>query len=145
MFRSDRRWFSFAALGLLVVAIFHLLGHFAPAPADPAAAALDAALRGYVYPFGLFGRSPSAHDVLQSLSLFMALALIGWGVGHLVIAATDGPGARVVRRVALVSAIVLAPIVLVFYVYPVAPPFFCLLVVEILFLLALRPRRAAEA
>jgi hypothetical protein len=145
MFRPDRRLFSIASIGLIVVALLHGIGQFAPAPADPALATVLDAMRDYRFDFRLFAMKPTFHDIHDSLSLFMSLALLGWGAQNLLIARTDGPEARVVRAAARASALTFGAVVAMFLVLRIAPPFVTLLVVEILFVLAVFRLRKAGA
>src|SRR5262245_8320366 len=104
MFRSDRRLFSIASIGLIVVAVLHGIGHFTPSP-DPGLDALIQRMEESHFDFRLFGMAPPFRAIVDSLSLFMTIALLGWGAQNLLIARTDGPDARVVRVAARASAL----------------------------------------
>ena len=144
MFRPDRRWFSIASIGLILVAAIHALGHFTPPPDDPALASLGQAMRDYRFDFRILGMKPAFHDIHDSLSLFMSVALAGWGVQNLAIAKVDGVVGRSVRAATIVSAVVFAAVLGLFLTYRIAPPFVTLFAVEVLFIVALlRLGRAA--
>lgn len=146
MFRSDRRLFSIASIGLIVVGAIHGAGMFTPPPADPALHALLQAMEDYRFDFVLLGMKPPFLSIYDSLNAFMAIALAGWGAQNLAIAKADGAEGRVVRRTARISALTLGIVVAMFYSYGIVPPFVTLLVVEFLFVFAvIRLRKAAAA
>jgi cation transport ATPase len=145
MFRPDRRWFSIASIGLVVVAAIHGLGHWTPPPDDPRLASLVQAMREYRFDFRIFGMKPAFHDIHDSLGLFLSIALAGWGVQNLAIASVDGVVGRSVRAATIVSAVTLAAVLGLFLTFRNAPPFVMLFAVEVLFIVALlRLGRAAE-
>ena len=143
MFGPDRRLFSIASIGLIVVAVLHGIGHFTPSP-DPGFDTLLRHLDEYQFDFRLFGMKPAYRAIVDSLSLFMTISLLGWGAQNLLVAGADGPEGRVVRAAARASALTLAAVVAMFFALRIAPPFLTLLVVEFLFVFSvIRLRKAA--
>jgi hypothetical protein len=140
MFATGRRAFSIGCISLIAVAGLHTLGHFAPPSQDPASLALDAALKGYTFAMPLM--SPTAFAVLQSLSLTMTVTFLALGAVGLVAARSSAAAA--VRRLAVVYALAVAGLVVVYGVYRVGPPFMTLLPVLAAFVIALRTPRAAS-
>jgi hypothetical protein len=132
------RWFRAGAVGLMVVAVLHTVGHFGAPPKDPGAVALQFAMDSYRY--DIFGMHPSAGDITRSLSLAISIFLAFVGVLDLVAAASLAHDARALRRLAWVNVVGAGALVLLFACYRILPPIVMLAVVCALFLVCvLRP------
>ena len=140
VFATGRRAFSIGCLAMIVVACLHTIGHFAPPPQDAASLALDAALKGTTVEMPLL--STTAFAVLQSLSLTMTVTFLALGGAGLV--AARSCAADAVRRLAVVYALAVAALVVVYGVYRIAPPFTTLALVLVAFVIAALPPRVAR-
>lgn len=136
IFKRGNRLFAAGSIGLIVVALLHGIGNFAPPPPDPALNAVADAMRGYHIDLGL-GMRPSFMDIHTSLSLTMSIMLLFVGVQNLVTLRVAGDVAKLVRCLSLVNSIFVGALVVVFAVYRIPPPLVTLGVVEVLFLLSL--------
>ena len=135
MFRSGRRMFSAASIALIVVAVLHSIGSFAPGPVDPALEAIVAEMKAFRLPLGL-GMEPSMFDIQQSLALTMGVMLLWLGLQNLMAARMD-PTGSFVRLLNVFSMLGVAALVAIYAFYRIPPPFISLAVVELLFVLAL--------
>ena len=132
------RWFRAGAIGLMVVAVLHTVGHFGGPPPDAGAIALQSAMDAYH--FDIFGMHPSAGDITKSLSLTMSIFLLFVGVLDLVAAASLSHDARALRRLAWVNVVGVGALAFLFACYRIPPPCVTLAVVCGLFLVCvLRP------
>jgi hypothetical protein len=129
------RWIRAGAIGLLVVAVLHAVGHFSGGPADPAVAALEKSMRDYR--FEIMGMHPSMHDIAQSLSLTMTVMLLFAGTIDLALFGAITTNPRAMRRLALINALGVAVLVGLFAYYRIPPPCVTLAVVGILFTIGL--------
>jgi hypothetical protein len=135
MFRSGRRLFSTASIALIVVAILHSIGSFAPGPVDPALESLVSEMKAFRLPLGL-GMRPSMFDIHQSLALTMSVMLLWLGLQNLTAARSD-PTGSFVRLLNVFSVLGVGALVALYAFYRIPPPFISLAVVELLFVLAL--------
>ena len=140
IFKSGNRLFAAGSVGLIIVALLHGIGNFAPPPADPALNAVIDAMRGYHFDLGL-GMRPSLMDIDTSLSITMSIMLLFVGIQNLVTLRVAGDSAKLTRSLCLVNAIFAGALVVLYAVYRIPPPLVTLGVVEVLFLLALIPPR----
>lgn len=142
MLRSGRWPLVVASVGLLLVAAAHTLGHLQPPPQDGPQAELIAAMDALRLDGLGLGWRPSVHEVFDSLSLTMTIALIWLGALGLVVAKLDR-AACLLRPFALLAAAGNGALVVLFWQQRIAPPFVTLAVVELFFVLAAwRPGRA---
>ncbi|HYV05162.1 MAG TPA: hypothetical protein VFB82_11275 [Blastocatellia bacterium] len=136
IFKRGNKLFAAGSIGLIIVALLHGLGNFAPPPADPALNAVVDAMRGYHFDLGL-GMRPSLMDIDTSLSITMSIMLLFVGIQNLVTLRVAGDAGSLVRSLILVNSIFVGAMVMLFAVCRIPPPLVTLGVVEILFLLAL--------
>ena len=130
MSRSGRRLFLAAAIGQLIVAGLHTIGHFQPMPDQPDAQAALAAMRGFSVDLGL-GMRPNLEDVQLSLSLTMTVLLLGAAVQNLLVwRAAD---AALLPAFALINTVLSAGLAVIYGYYQIPPPLICLGVVALLF------------
>ena len=142
MFRSGRRLFSAASIGLIVVALLHSIGSFAPGPVPPELERVVSEMRASRLPLG-FGMQPSMFDIQQSLALTMSVTLLWLGAQNLTSARHD-PTGSLVRRLNVISALGVGALIAIYAFYRVPPPLITLAIVEVLFVLALvTSRRSA--
>ncbi len=134
MFRRGRRLFSSASIVLLLMAVVHTIGHFAPRGRPAGEKLVDAAMSAYHVDMGL-GMNPSVLDMLQALSLTMPITLTVWALGNLLVAATDQTG-RCVKLLAWLSAAASALLIVLYAYYQIPPPLTFVVVAGILFLAA---------
>ena len=135
MFRSGRRMFSAASIALIVVAILHSIGSFAPGPVNPALEGIVAEMKAFRLPLGL-GMQPSMFDIQQSLALTMGIMLLWLGLQNLAVARRD-PTGSFIRLLNVFSVLGVGALVAVYAFYRIPPPLITLSVVELLFVLAL--------
>ena len=133
MFRSGRRLFSIASILLILTAVAHTLGHFSPEPTTPEFTNLKSTMQAYQ--IDMMGMKPSAHGILQSLSLTLTIMLLMLGLQNLLVAMVDESG-KMIRRFALVNIIGVAALVAIYWYYRIPPPLVSFVIVEIVFLLA---------
>jgi hypothetical protein len=135
----SRVWFRAGAIGLLVVAGLHTMGHFSGGPDGPAGIALEAAMKAHHVE--IMGMRPSTFGITQSLSLAMSILLLLAGAVDLsVLSAGDS---LLLRRLAMLNVAGVAALVAVFAAYRISPPLVSLALVDGLFLMSLlrSPRR----
>ena len=135
MFRRGFRLFSSASILLILVALMHQFGHVGPPPDDPARDRAMEAMEAYRLPLPL-GMRPSLRSVMAALSVTMTVTFIALAIQNLAAAAADSPDRRIVRRLALVSALTVGVLVAVFAHYRISPPLVLMSIVGALFLLA---------
>lgn len=140
IFARGHRLCAAGCAGLIVVAAAHTSGHFSPLPPGSELAAVRAAMASARLPLGL-GMEPSMLDIASSLSLTMAILLLALGTTGLVLLRAAGDHPLVPRRIAQCGALFVGALVALFAYHRVPPPLVTLAAVELLFLLALLPRR----
>ena len=136
MFRKGTRLLSIAAVILVLEAVLHTMGSFAPPPDDATLLALIESMRGVRLPVGL-GMEPSIFDIQRALALALtALFLLMAAVGIALPAAA--PGSRRVYRTT-VALLLAANVVLLalWWSYRIAPPLLFQTVLSLLLLAAL--------
>ena len=133
MFRSGRRLFSIASILLILTAVAHTLGHFSPESTTPEFTNLKSTMQAYQ--IDMMGMKPSAHGILQSLSLTLTIMLLMLGLQNLLVAMVDESG-KMIRRFALVNIIGVAALVALYWYYRIPPPLVSFVIVEIVLLLA---------
>lgn len=137
IFKPGNRLFATASILMIVVAMLHTIGHFAPAPADDTALhTVMAAMRGYQLDMGL-GMKPSMMDIFESLSLTMAITVVFFGIQNLVTLAIAGENFKLVRRLTVLSILWVGGLIMLYTIYRVLPPLFSFIVVEIVLVLSL--------
>lgn len=134
MFRKGHRLFSIASIGLIIVAILHLVGHLSPLPDDLVMIALLTAMQGYRFDMGL--GNPSMRDIFDSLGIAMSIMLIWTGLINLLIARYTGLRDKLMRRVCTLNLVGVAVLVILFGAYQVWLPAIGLGIVEVLFFVA---------
>jgi hypothetical protein len=149
IFKPGNRLFAAGSIGIVLVALLHTLGHFAPPPKDDAALeGVMAAMRNYQFDLGL-NMKPNMMDIFESLSLTMSVTVIFLGVQNLAALASAGDNLKLVRRLNWLSLIGIGALVVLYAVYRVLPPLFSFAVVEIILIFALllphKQRRGGKA
>ncbi len=146
IFRRDRLFLIIASLVLLLEAVAHTFGAFAPLPDEPAVRELVASMRELRTPLGL-GMEPSAWDINRSLVLAMTVLLLLMGTAGLVLPAAAPDDPRVYRWTALILLLANLALLAIWAVYRVPPPLmFQAVAAPILLLAALYgPRRVPSA
>lgn len=127
---ASRGWFRAGAVGLIVVALLHTMGHFSRGTHDPAREALEAAMKAYHTE--MMGMNPSRSDIARSLSLTMSVLLVLTGLLDLAILKIADPVS--LRRFAVLNIAGVGALVALFTYYHVAPPLVTLAIVGVLFL-----------
>jgi hypothetical protein len=135
MFRRGFRLFSTASIALILVALLHQFGHVGPPPADPARQRALEAMEAYRLPLPL-GMRPPLRAVMGALSVTMTVTFIALAIQNLAVAAADGPDRRMMRRLALSSALTVGALVAVFAHHRISPPLLLLPAIGVMFLLA---------
>jgi hypothetical protein len=134
MFGKGRRLFSIASVGLIVIAIMHLIGHFQPPPPDLVTATLYAAMRSYEVNAGI--GAPSMMNVFDSLSFGTCIMLAWMGLINLAIAKYVAVGDRLIRTVCTVNIFATWALAAAYLYYEVPPPAISLAIVATLFTVA---------
>jgi len=132
MFMRGRRLFTVASLAMILVAVLHTIGNLNTAPADPAHAAVQQAMRGYTIPLGM-GMAPSVWGIFRLLVYIMTGTLSGLGALGLVLAVDREVTGRTLRRVAAALTITSAVLTAMCVFYRVPPPFISFVVVTLLY------------
>jgi len=127
---ASRGWFRAGAMGLIVVALLHTMGHFSRKPHDPAREAVEAAMKAYHTEMA--GMNPSLRDIASSLSLTMSVLLVLAGLLDLAILKIADPVS--LRRFAVLNIAGVGALVALFTYYHIAPPLVTLALVGIFFL-----------
>jgi hypothetical protein len=144
IFKPSNRLFASGSIGLIIVAVLHTFGHFAPPPNNDAALeAVVAAMRDYQFDLGI-GMKPSTLNILESLSLTMTITVLFLGIQNLLTLAIAGDHCRLVRRLTLLSIICTGALVALYTFYRVPPPLISFAVVEVIFILAWLRHRQPE-
>ncbi|HQR38440.1 MAG TPA: hypothetical protein PLF26_08555 [Blastocatellia bacterium] len=143
MFKSGRRLFTAGSIGLLVVAALHTVGHFAPDEPNAALEAVEQGMRSYTIDMGL-GMKPNLLGILRALSLTMSIMLLGLGLQNLVVAASSSTTPVLVRRMAIVSAVVTSGLVALYAYYQIPPPCVTIAIVDAMFIGAIVTSGRAE-
>lgn len=145
IFKPGNRLFATAAILMIVVAMLHTIGHFAPAPVDDTALhAVMAAMRSYQFDLGL-GMRPNFMDVFQSLSLTMSISLLFLGLQNLITLAFAGENSKLVQRLTLLNLIGVGALAILNAIYRLPPPLISFVVVEVILLLSLLLNRNTAA
>ena len=104
VFKRGNRLLASGSILIILVAMLHTLGHFAPVPADDTALhAVMAAMRGYQFDIGM-GMKPNMMDIFESLSLTMTITVLFLGIQNLVTLAAAGESFKLVRRITFLSS-----------------------------------------
>jgi hypothetical protein len=130
---ASRGWFRAGALGLIVVAAMHTMGHFSGGPRDSSGVALEAAMKAYR--IEMMGMNPSASGITNSLSLTMSVLLALTGLLDLAILSIADPVS--LRRFAVLNVAGVSALVALFTYYHVPPPLVTLAIVGIFFITSL--------
>lgn len=141
VFKRGNRLLAAGSILIIIVAMLHTMGHFAPAPAnDTALHAVITAMRGYQLDMGM-GMKPSLMDIFESLSLTMTITVLFLGIQNLVMLAAAGDNSKLVRRITVLSMLWVGGLIILYAIYRVPPPLFSFIVVEIILVLALLRNR----
>lgn len=145
IFKRGNRLFASGSIALILVAVLHTIGHFAPAPENDAAlAAVSEAMQGYRFDMGM-GMQPSLMDILQSLSLTMSITVLFLGIYNLLTLSLAGNHARLVRRLTLLNVLAVGALVGLYAYSRIPPPLISFAVVEAIFIVALVVPSASDA
>jgi len=134
MFRKGRRLFSGASIGVAIIGLLHSIGHFV-GPKDSALQAVEAAMESYHMDMGL-GFLPSLYTIFIALSLTFSLLFWGIATFNLVVASSDDATPALLRKLALVNAIVMGVLTGLYFYHRILPPFVTIAVVFVLFAVA---------
>lgn len=141
MFRKGHRLFSVASIGLILVAVRHIIGQLSSPPDDLVMSALLTAMQAYRFDLGL--GSPSMMDIFDSLSLTMAIMLAWTGLSNLLISRYAGLRDKLMRRVCTLNVFGVGALVVLFGIYQLPTPAIGLGIVDVLFIIArIRLRRS---
>ena len=132
MFARGRRLFTIASLTTILVACLHAIGNSNTTPVDARQAAVIQAMTGYTIPLGM-GMAPSFWGIFRVLVHTMTVTLVALGAVGLALAGDRQVAARVLRRVAVILAIVSAVLSMVCYVHQIPPPLISFVVLVLLY------------
>ena len=141
MFRKGRRLFSGASIGVAIIGLLHSIGHFA-GPKESALQAVEAAMASYHMDMGL-GFLPSLYEIFVSLSLTFSILFWGIAAFNLVVASSDDVTPALLRKIAIVNAVVMGMLTGLYFYHRILPPFVTIAVVFVLFaIVAMRTPRS---
>lgn len=129
-----RRLLWVGAIGFVLIAIAHTVGHFQPAPSEPGYLAVDGAMTGYRLAMGL-GMEPSLMAIYQSFSLSLVILLLMLA-GNTIAALRSGRGDRGLRAVAIVNGAGSAALLALNWHHQIPPPLVSFAITTVVFLMA---------
>lgn len=130
---EPRRTFITANILLLIVAALHTMGSLRT-PQDAADIALVNILQSRHVPVGL-GWTPSMFDIVRTLALTMTINLVGIALVNFGLLSFTRSRPGLLRRLSLIDTVVIGAIVVLSFVYRIAPPFLTLAIVDVVFLI----------
>ena len=143
IWRPGRRIFSTAAILMLLLAVAHTAGNLAPGPVEPAQEKLFQDMNAVRVPVGM-GMNPSVKDLYFTLVWTTAITFAGLGLISLTLAAISETPERVLRRVSWINALWVGGVLIVCWIYRVAPPLISVVIIEVAVIGSLlRPARSS--
>ncbi len=128
MWQRGRRFFSVAAILMILTALVHTAGNVAGGPPDPADTAVQAVMQTRKLALGM-GMAPSVWDIYRTLIFTMSVTLTALGAVNLLLAADAST--RLLRRVAWLNFLWVGGFTLLNLAYRVPPPLISGVLIEI--------------
>jgi len=139
-----RRLLLLASLASIAVAILHTVGNLNTAPVDAAQASLQQAMQAYHFSLGM-GMTPSAWDILRSLTFTMSVCLAGIGLVGIVLTGDPDVSLQTMHRISVMLTAVFAGLTAIYAVFRIPPPLVTLGFVMLLYLICAVMTRAPAA
>ena len=133
MFRHGHRLFSIASIGLMLVAIYHVIGQFLPSPDDPFLGAVVSAMQSYRLETAL--GSPSMTEVHESINLALPITLLWMGIANLFIARYTGLRDKLMRRICTLNMVGVLALLVMFSLFQMFTLAIGLGIVDVLFVI----------
>lgn len=133
MFRYGHRLFSIVSIGLILIAMFHAIGHFVAPPYESFLSPLLGAMQAYR--FELMLGSPSMMDIYDGLDLAVPILLLWVGTSNLLIARYTGLRDKLMRRICTLNILGVLMLVVLFGVFQMVTLAICLGIVDVLFVI----------
>jgi len=135
MFRSGRRFFSAAAILMLVTAALHTFGFFAPHPLTPAESGIMSAMSNFREDMG--SMHPSMADIYFSLAMAMTVTFFALGIISLVLASSNEISDAMIQRIGWINFLWVTAICIESYHYQIPPPLIFGIIIDIFVLAGL--------
>jgi hypothetical protein len=119
IWKPGRRLFTAAAILMLLTAVGHTLGQFAPP--EGGELAIIKAMSNYHIDLGL-GMRPSFFDIFRTLAFVMSVMFTGLGLLNLIIAADPDVSPRLLRRITWGNLVWLTGFTAICLIYRIPPP-----------------------
>jgi len=120
LWKPGRRFFTSAAILMLLMAVGHTFGVLTGPPSSPVEKKLFDDMGAVLIPLGL-GMNPSVRDVYFAFAFTVSIAFAALGLMNLVLAAIAEAPDRVFRIVDLVNALWVGAFLIMSWVYRVPP------------------------
>ena len=120
IWKPGRRFFSSAAILVLLMAVGHTFGVLTGSPSNPVEEKLFADMGAALTPLGL-GMSPSVKDIYFAFAFTVSVTFAALGLLYLVLAAIPETPDRVLRAVSWVNALWVGAFLIMNWVYRVPP------------------------
>jgi len=129
MFNSGRRWFTIVGFLMLLLAIAHTMGFFAPQPLTPAESSVFAAMDALKEDMG--SMKPSIKDVYYCLALTMTVLYVALGMIMLVLSSSQEIHDGFLRRISWINFLWITAFTIVGYHYQIPPPFISGIILDV--------------
>lgn len=120
IWQKGRRLFVIASILMIVTAVFHTLGQFAPSSGPTETTAINA-MQAFRVDLGL-GMRPSIFDVFRGLAFTMSITFVAIAALNLVVASSAETSAKLLRRITWVNIIWVVVFTAVTLGYQALPP-----------------------
>lgn len=120
IWQKGRRLFVIASILMIVTAVFHTLGQFAPSSGPAETTAINA-MQAFRVDLGL-GMRPSIFDVFRGLAFTMSITFVAIAALNLVVASSAETSAKLLRRITWVNIIWVVVFTAVTLGYQALPP-----------------------
>ena len=140
MWKKGRRFFSAAAILMVLTALVHTAGNLASKPETTAELRLFTEMSDFRLP--LMGMNPSMQDILKDLTYIMSVTFAALGLINLLLAASSETSAILLRHISWINLLWVGAFLILNWGYRIPPALISGIVIEaavIASLLADRP------
>lgn len=141
MWKKGRRFFSAAAILMLLTALVHTAGNLASKPETAAELRIFTEMSDFRLPLGM-GMNPSMQDILKDLTYIRSITFAALGFINLLLAASPETSAILLRHISWINLLWVSAFLILNWAYRIPPALVSGIVVEaavIASLLADRP------